>query len=226
MWGSNSDARLILEKSDNILEPSLTLMSQLRKEDPQMFSVIEVSLGVTHSAVITASGELFTAGAKTDGQLGGDYLDNKEEEDLNPENCSPLTQVLPFGDDEAPKAIAVSCGDCFSLVLDDNYRVSSFGKGTHGRLGHGSDENIYQPQIIKSLKKYKITNISTGCRHAAAITEKGDLFCWGFNFYEQLGLGDGDKDVSIPTLINSVYFRNVLPKGKVKSVSCGYFHSG
>ena len=57
MWGSNPDSRLMIEKSDNVLEPSLTLMNQLKREDPEMFSVKAVSLGVTHSGVITTSGE-------------------------------------------------------------------------------------------------------------------------------------------------------------------------
>ena len=35
-----------------------------------------VSLGVTHSAVITRSGEIFTAGSKLDGQLGVKFLSN------------------------------------------------------------------------------------------------------------------------------------------------------
>lgn len=79
MWGHNSDARLILEKSENVLSPSLTLMSQLKKEDPEMFTVTEVSLGYNHSAVITTSGECFTAGAKQDGQLGADLADETNE---------------------------------------------------------------------------------------------------------------------------------------------------
>jgi len=83
-------------------------MSQLKKEDSEMFSVTQVSLGVTHSAVITSSGELFTAGSKADGQLGGDLSESRDEEIENSETSSPLTQVLPFGDDEASKAIAVS----------------------------------------------------------------------------------------------------------------------
>ena len=84
--------------------------------------------------------------------------------------------MLPFGDDDAPKAIAISCGDCFSLVLDDTNKVSSFGKGTHGRLGHGTDSNLNQPQIIKALRKVKITHISAGCRHSAAVSESGELY--------------------------------------------------
>ena len=223
MWGSNPDSRLMIEKSDNILEPSLTLMSQLKNENSELFSAKYVSLGVSHSAVITRSGELFTAGSKQDGQLGADTDDKNEDDAMSVESkafdntCSALTQVLPFGDDEAPKAIAVSWGDSFTLVLDDTYKVSSFGKGTHGRLGHGNESNISHPQTIKSLKKLKITNISAGWRHAAAVSDKGELYCWGFNFYEQLGIGEGDKDVIIPTKVSSKYFQSVYPKGKINS---------
>jgi len=85
---------------------------------------------------------------------------------------------------------------------------------------------MLQPQIIKTLKNEIITKISTGCRHAAVITNKGDLYCWGFNFYEQLGLGKGDKDISIPQQVHPKYFQGALKKGKVASISCGYFHSG
>jgi len=80
MWGSNPDARLMMERSENVLEPSLTLMSQLKFEDSNMFSVETISLGVTHSAVITNSGELFTAGSKIDCQLGGDNNDREDGE--------------------------------------------------------------------------------------------------------------------------------------------------
>jgi alpha-tubulin suppressor-like RCC1 family protein len=108
MWGSNPDARLMIERSENVLEPTLTLMSQLKNEDPTMFSVKHLSLGVTHSAVISSSGELFTAGSKLDGQLGGNNDDRDDNNESESDSCSPLTQVLPFGDDDAPKAIAVS----------------------------------------------------------------------------------------------------------------------
>lgn len=112
MWGANPDSRLMFEKSQDVSQPSLTLMSQLRSEDPEMFTAVSLALGDTHSAVITSSGEMFTAGAKKDGQLGCDLADSEVAE---PENCqnfdselhSPLSQVLPFGDDNAPKAIKV-----------------------------------------------------------------------------------------------------------------------
>ena len=67
MWGWNPDSRLMVESSECVTIPALTLMSELKKEDPDAFRIHKISLGVTHSGVITMSGEVFTAGSKTDG---------------------------------------------------------------------------------------------------------------------------------------------------------------
>ncbi|CAI2374245.1 unnamed protein product [Moneuplotes crassus] len=172
MWGNNSDARLILEKSTNVLTPSLTLISQLRKEDPDMFSVAELSLGYNHSSVITISGECFTAGSKLEGQLGGDPSDDTIEGDEGlPENCSPLTQVLPFGDDNSPKAISVTCGDRFTIVLDSNQDVSAFGIGVVNQIFEDNLpelSNNYQRQSLKAVPR-----------------TQDDLFRWTFNSYSE-----------------------------------------
>ncbi len=167
------------------------------------------------------SGEVFTAGSKLDGQLGAkledESVDNAELEQNQDSMRSPLTQVLPFGDDYNPKALSISCGDSFSLVLDEVRNLWAFGKGSHGRLGIGRDENAEEPVRIelKNVRTY-----SAGCRHGGAITESGDLYTWGFNFYEQRGLGGTDKDKDPPCEVNPRLFG-----GKVSQISCGYFHT-
>jgi hypothetical protein len=40
---------------------------------------------------------------------------------------------------------------------------------------------------------------------------------WGFNFYEQLGLGESERDILSPSCVKM---------GEVHTVSCGYFHTG
>lgn len=47
-----------------------------------------------------------------------------------------------------------------------------------------------------------IVKISAGCRHGAAISSSGELLTWGFNFYEQLGLGT-DRDFDRPEKVKS-----------------------
>ncbi len=39
------------------------------------------------------------------------------------------------------KARRVSCGDSYTLVVDEFHKVYAFGKGSHGRLGLISDKN-------------------------------------------------------------------------------------
>lgn len=111
----------------------------------------------------------------------------------------------------------MSCGDSYTLVLDEFSQVYAFGKGSHGRLGLVSDKNENEPKLIETLKHEKIEQISAGCRHSAAVTSSGRLYCWGFNFYEQLGIGEGDRDYDKPTLVEQI--------GPVKMISCGYFHT-
>jgi len=57
----------MIEGPDSIIVPCLTLMAELWKEDPESFEAVSLSLGVTHSGVITKSGEVFTSGSKIDG---------------------------------------------------------------------------------------------------------------------------------------------------------------
>lgn len=46
------------------------------------------------------------------------------------------------GFNSSNKAMQVSCGDAFTLVLTEKHQVFSFGKVSHGRLGLGSSSKI------------------------------------------------------------------------------------
>jgi hypothetical protein len=41
---------------------------------------------------------------------------------------------------------------------------------------------------------------------------------WGFNFYDQLGIENSERDMDHPV--------EVVGIGGIPSISCGYFHSG
>lgn len=66
----------MIEENENKLLPSLTLIDKLQMQSDD-YEPYFVSLGVTHSAVITRNGELFTGGSKLDGQLGFKYINPK-----------------------------------------------------------------------------------------------------------------------------------------------------
>ena len=90
---------------------------------------------MTHTAVITSNGQLYTAGSTIDGQLALATT-------IISASSSPFNLVNGFGGSKGnKKARRVSCGDSYSLVLDDHSKVYAFGKGSHGRLGLISDKN-------------------------------------------------------------------------------------
>ena len=72
MWGCNPDCRLMIEDAENRSIPSLTLLENLKRNsaDSEQYEPFHISLGVTHSAVVTRNGELYTSGSKLEGQLG------------------------------------------------------------------------------------------------------------------------------------------------------------
>lgn len=85
----------------------------------------------------------------------------------------PLFLVEGFGNRYDNKAIQVSCGDSYTLVLTEKHKIYSFGKASHGRLGFKATQDyVSEPTLIDSLKDEKIVQISAGCRHAACVTGK------------------------------------------------------
>ncbi len=61
---------------------------------------------------------------------------------------------------------------------------------------------------------YKTTTVSLGGMHTAAITEDGDLYCWGDNASGQIGDGTTTNRTTPVKVLSNVY-----------SVSCGYSHT-
>jgi alpha-tubulin suppressor-like RCC1 family protein len=96
MWGCNPDARLFASSDESQYSP-------IRISIPGRGKYL--GLGVSHSALILEDGSLYTAGTGSDGQLGYEC-----------EEYSEIHKVEGFS--ISRRAIQVSCGDCYTLVLD------------------------------------------------------------------------------------------------------------
>jgi alpha-tubulin suppressor-like RCC1 family protein len=113
---------------------------------------------------------------------------------------------------QGTKVIQVECGAHHTLALTADKEVYSWGMGSCGRLGHGSEDDEMLPRRIESLRNCNIISIAAGYDHSAAISAEGRLWMWGFGGWNQLGTGD-KKNALKPTLINI--------ECNVKQVSCG-----
>ncbi|KAL4469467.1 hypothetical protein ABPG74_004720 [Tetrahymena malaccensis] len=243
MFGCNIDHRLMNKTNQNQFLPCITELEFLRQEYGSDYNAVKASLGVNHSAVITKNGNLYTSGLGNEGQLGSFISEDIPNSLMIQKNNNEMSEYSKFEEEQQEnqdqfdricyfnkvnffnkknKAIQVSCGDSFTLVINEQNQVYSFGKASYYRLGHldiQTNQNVYEPKLIETLKNFKITSVSTGCRHAVAITNEGKVYTWGFNFYDQLGLGDSEKDYQQPTKVTKLSGLNV------KQSSCGYFHT-
>lgn len=75
----------------------------------------------------------------------------------------------------------VAAGNAFSLGLEENGRVWSWGQGSNGQLGDGSVCDRKSPILVPGLESVKIKFIGAGGYHAFAVASSGELFAWGKN---------------------------------------------
>ncbi|PIA60479.1 hypothetical protein AQUCO_00300167v1 [Aquilegia coerulea] len=165
-----------------------------------------IACGGRHSAVVTDAGALLTFGWGLYGQCGQGSTDDE----LSPTCVSSLLGI---------QIEKVATGLWHTVCISTEGDVYAFGGNQFGQLGTGADQAETLPRVLEALnmedKNAKV--VSCGARHTAVITDDGNVFCWGWNKYGQLGLGDV-IDRNVPS---QVPMDGRLPK----NVACGWWHT-
>ena len=91
--------------------------------------------------------------------------------------------------------IQISLGYKFSVALKQDGTVWSWGQNNDGELGLGNTTEYDEPQQITDITE-KITDVKTGYYHSIALTEKGEVYTWGYNGYGQLGNGTSENSTT------------------------------
>ena len=133
----------------------------------------DVAVGDSHMVVLTTEGEILTTGGGAWGRLGN----------LQPDDQAFLEPVELLAGENI---IQISGGAEFSLALTKDGVVFAWGKNHKGQCGTGNSmsvdmyamENMPQP-VEGMMEGQKVIKISGGHSHAAAVTDKGELFWWG-----------------------------------------------
>ncbi len=109
---------------------------------------------------------------------------------------------------DAPKAVSVETGN-FTCALSSTGKVSCWGDWTKGKdNGHWTPVAIKLPPVVE---------LSVEHFHACARTDVGEVFCWGFTYWGELGNGSDSKPEPTPFRVPGI-------KGAT-SMSVGYGHS-
>ncbi len=103
-------------------------------------------------------------------------------------------------------------------------RAVAWGPNSSGQLGSNSFTDVSPPVAVDTsgaLAGRTVTAINSGYVHTCAVAD-GRAFCWGSNYYGQLGSSTATTNSSVPVAVNT---SGVLAGKAVTAISGGGFHS-
>ena len=192
------------------------------------FPVKQITSGNGFNCVLGESGQVKCWGYNRYGQLGlghdvisiGDSVEEK-------------VSRIPFVE-VGLAAKKLSAGSSHVCALLEDKSVKCWGDNQYGRLGLGYNDNIgdnekpFEAEVV-SLGQGAI-DISAGTDHTCALLEDKNIKCWGRNYFGQLGLGFGRRDIGddeLPSSVPVVDFvedvKQVLAAG---NRTCALFNNG
>lgn len=192
-WGSNTVGEL--GNGTNVSNYTPTSVVNMSED------VIDVAAGLGHTCAVTISGVAKCWGANWFGQLGS----------VNTGSYVPI-DVDTLGNQVAD----IGAGMNHTCALTKAGGVKCWGRNEYGQLGNGTHTNSFTPVGVSGLEN-NVVAIDVGSTHNCALTSSGDVKCWGYNYYGQLGNGVVSFDSPVPV--------NVIGLSDVVSVVTGGYHS-
>ena len=170
-WGDNSSGQLGTSTT-------VTIATSTPINVYGLSGVRSIALGNSHSCAVINNGEVKCWGNNSSWQLGTSTVYY---------SSSPIS-ISGLG-----TATTISLGDNHSCSLVNDGNVWCWGNNEYEQLGY-VDDSWWKLGTINfkraSIKKINIDNvrsISSGPNNNCVIKNDGNVWCWGENYYEQLG---------------------------------------
>lgn len=199
-------------------------------------NIVSAACGRSHTLFLSAEGIVYACGMNKMGQCG-----------TNQPNIPEISTPTKIIFKENKPIVRLACGAEFSLIVDVDGNLYSFGSPEHGQLGHNSEgkyfttgnkyafHNEYMPRrIVTFIEKSReghitplddvwITEVACGTNHSLAVDKKGRCYSWGFGGYHRLGHSE-TKNELVPRSIKTFDGPPSSGRGAAK-VFCGATHS-
>lgn len=187
--------------------------------------VTKVAAGGDHTLALDEDGNVWAWGNDEYGQLGvGDGNSNKY-------------RSYPIKINSINNIIDISAGEDFSLAVRNDGTVWAWGYNAHGQLGNGNTTESSIPlQVTLQDGSYlsDIKSVSAGQEHSAAVSNGGNIYVWGYNFFGQLGTGNvGYSKASYSDIIEksplnknlNIPYATLAEINNADQVECGSNHT-
>lgn len=194
IWGRNNCGQLGLGDTLNRYEP----MKLIIPEKFNNSSIYSFSCGNYFTMYFDTEGVVYSCGLNNEGQCGikPDFKNN------NLNYLLKLNRVYNI----PGKVVQISCGENHTLVLTNDNKLFSWGSCEYGQLGIGRDKiYAYKPQeVLISLNNDNIINIECNrSNHCIVSTVKNNIYVWGCNSNNCLGMNNNNDIYTFPTLLDN-----------------------
>ncbi|KYQ89671.1 putative protein serine/threonine kinase [Tieghemostelium lacteum] len=176
----------------------------------QSIKIIQVSTGGKHTLALSDQNELYSWGGNDSCQLGNG----------SSQSFQSTPQKIPTVYNNVKCQVErLSCSTTRSAFVTRDGLLFTWGRGDHGRLGHGDTLMQSTPKQVMALHGHHIVDISSGGGHSMALTSRGEVFSWGRGENGQLGHGGIIAQQLKPKQIMEL-------SGKfIRLISAGGYHS-
>lgn len=156
-------------------------------------------------------GVVYTWGSAFNGELGHSQYTAK--------GICPVPRRIP----DLCGVIQVGCGEGYTAALRSDGAVFTWGQGY--KLGHGAEQDCFEPRRVEGLGNMFIKKIACGQYHMAAIEEcYGGMYAWGKGSYGCLGTGSDKTELAPVKVVTKVHMsgRTEGHLDGAHDVACGY----
>jgi alpha-tubulin suppressor-like RCC1 family protein len=180
----------------------------------QLF-VIKIACGIQHN-ILRYDNKLYSWGQNYCGQLGNGAT--KKVKTPWPISLIKTNKLEIPNDGFLVKKI--SCDSDHSIVMTNSNNIYVWGSDEPGQLGIELDMNMNLPQRLPwTPDQSTIKKIICGYDRTMAVTNLGEVYVWGENYFGQLG-PDRQEVIKTPS---KIIFPN--PEIKIKKVASGLKHT-
>ena len=204
-WGYNYYGQLGDETSGGDAS-KITPIAVSQGNLPDNAVIQQIVVGTYHTCALDLTGQAYCWGYNYHGQLG---------DETTIDRVAPVAVAQGHIPDNVTIKQLSTVGH-FVCALGSDNKVYCWGDNSHGQLGDGtsgSDANKAAPVAVSQgaiPTNVIVQQISTGFSHACAIGSNNQVYCWGYNYYGQLGSGN-KVDSSTPIAVDI----SILPKTQV-----------
>ena len=176
--------------------------------------IVSAECGYHFTMTLDNTGKMYGWGYNAQGQLG---------DGTTTDRYSPV--LINTGAIVNKIIVSITCGDNYTMALDNTGKVYAWGENGFGQLGNGNVTSQSNPILINTgaIANKVIASIACGSLHTMALDNTGKLYAWGYNNEGQLGDGTfrTSSSKSTPILINTGAIANKV----IVSVACGGNHT-